>query len=74
METNDDVVYRVKDNLDYIKDENTGAVLNTNTTKLKEYKNRKQQANKINELEKEIQALKEIVKDLILRGSNGNTN
>lgn len=59
------VVYRVKENPDFIKDESTGAILNTNVAKLKEYKLRKQQNNKINMLQTEVQELKALLKELI---------
>lgn len=59
------IVYRVKENPDYIKDESTGAILNTNVAKLKEYKLRKQQNNKINMLQAEVQELKTLVQMLL---------
>lgn len=59
------IVYRVKENPDYIKDESTGAILNTNTAKLKEYKLRKQQNSKINMLQAEVQELKTLVQMLL---------
>lgn len=71
MERN--VVYRVKDNPDYIKDDDTGAVLNTNVSKLKEYKHRKEQNRKIEDLKSEIAELKGLLR-IVLEGKNGNTN
>ena len=44
MERN--VIYRVQENPDYIKDQETGAILNTNIAKLKEYKLKKKQDQK----------------------------
>lgn len=56
------IVYRVQENPDFIKDQETGAILNTNHSKLKDYKLRKQQNNKINKLQDEINELKSLLK------------
>lgn len=62
-----EVIYRVKDNPDYIKDNGTGAVLNTNVAKLKEYKLRKRQNRKIEDLQTEVAELKALIR-VILEG------
>jgi hypothetical protein len=62
-----DVIYRVKENPDYIKDDDTGAVLNTNVAKLKDYKLRKKQDRKIEDLQYELAELKTLV-TVILEG------
>lgn len=62
-----EVIYRVKDNPDYIKDDGTGAVLNTNVAKLKEYKLRKKQNRKIEDLQTEVAELKALIR-VILEG------
>lgn len=56
-----EIVYRVQENPDFIKDQETGAVLNTNVSKLKEYKIRKQQNAKISRIEDDIRELKELL-------------
>jgi hypothetical protein len=60
-----EVIIRVQENPDYIKDQGTGAVLNTNIAKLKEYKLRKKQNRKINGLQEEVEQLKDLVRALI---------
>ena len=62
-----EVIYRVKDNPDYIKDDDTGAVLNTNVAKLKEYKLRKRQNRKIEDLQSEVAELKALLR-VVLEG------
>jgi len=62
QEVEQEIVYRVKDNPDFIKDDITGAILNTNHSKLKEYKLRKQQNNKISKLQEEVNELKTLLK------------
>lgn len=63
----DDIVYRVKENPDYIRDEKTGAILNTNTTKLNEYRAKKQQKEKIDRLEQELKELKDLLRVVLER-------
>ena len=60
-----EVIIRVQDNPDYIKDQNTGAILNTNVAKLKEYKLRKKQNTKIHNLQQEVEDLKVLVRALL---------
>lgn len=60
-----EVIVRVQDNPDYIKDQGTGAVLNTNIAKLKEYKLRKKQNKKIHNLQEEVEQLKDLVRALL---------
>ena len=62
-----EVIYRVKENPDYIKDDDTGAVLNTNVAKLKEYKLRKRQNRKIEDLQSEVAELKALLR-VVLEG------
>ncbi|NDA95545.1 MAG: hypothetical protein EBY03_05335 [Actinobacteria bacterium] len=62
-----EVIYRVKDNPDYIKDDDSGAVLNTNVAKLKEYKLRKRQNRKIEDLQSEVAELKALLR-VVLEG------
>jgi hypothetical protein len=61
------VIYRVQENPDYIRDIDTGAVLNTNIAKLKEYKLRKRQNKKIHELQSEVTELKSLLR-VVLEG------
>lgn len=67
------VVYRVQENPDYIKDPDTGAILNTNMAKLKEYKLRKRQNQKIQNLQEEMEELKNLLR-IALGNKNGNNN
>lgn len=67
------VVYRVQENPDYIKDPDTGAILNTNVSKLKEYKLRKRQNQKIQNLQEEMEELKNLLR-IALGNKNGNNN
>lgn len=60
-----EVIVRVQDNPDYIKDQGTGAILNTNIAKLKEYKLRKKQNIKIEQLQDEVEQLKDLVRALL---------
>lgn len=60
-----EIIVRVQDNPDYIKDEGTGAILNTNIAKLKEYKLRKKQSTKIQNLQEEVEQLKDMVRALL---------
>lgn len=60
-----EVIVRVQENPDYIKDNNTGAVLNTNIAKLKDYKLRKKQNTKIQSLQQEVEELKDLVRALL---------
>ncbi|MDC3266287.1 hypothetical protein OAU13_00010 [bacterium] len=60
-----EVIIRVQDNPDYIKDQGTGAILNTNVAKLKEYKLRKKQSTKIQNLQEEVEQLKDMVRALL---------
>lgn len=62
-----EIIYRVKDNPDYIKDDDSGAVLNTNVAKLKEYKLRKRQNRKIEDLQSEVAELKALLR-VVLEG------
>lgn len=62
-----EVVYRVQENPDYIKDQDNGAVLNTNTAKLKEYKLRKKQSRKIEDLQSEVAELRSLLR-VVLEG------
>lgn len=62
-----EIIYRVKDNPDYIKDDDSGAVLNTNVAKLREYKLRKRQNRKIEELQSEVAELKALLR-VVLEG------
>jgi hypothetical protein len=61
------VIYRVQENPDYIKDQETGAVLNTNIAGLNEYRLKKQQSNKIHTLEEEIKELRALIRVVIER-------
>lgn len=63
MERN--VIYRVQENPDYIKDQETGAILNTNIAKLKEYKLKKKQDQKIQGLYDEVAELKMLLKTVL---------
>lgn len=60
-----EIIVRVQDNPDYIKDDGTGAILNTNIAKLKEYKLRKKQSTKIQNLQEEVEQLKDMVRALL---------
>ena len=60
-----EVVYRVQDNPDYIKDQTTGAILNTNVAKLKDYKLRKKQSQKIEDLRDEVEELKNLLRQVL---------
>ena len=60
-----EVVYRVQDNPDYIKDQTTGAILNTNIAKLKDYKLRKKQGQKIEDLRSEVEELKNLLRQVL---------
>ena len=62
-----EVIYRVQENPDYIRDQGNGAVLNTNIAKLKEYKLRKKQDRKIEDLQSEVAELKSLLR-LVLEG------
>lgn len=68
-----EIVYRVQENPDYIKDPETGAILNTNIAKLKEYKLRKRQNKKIQNLQEEMDELKNLLR-IALGNKNGNYN
>jgi|LakMenEpi03Aug12_release.lakeMendotaPanAssembly.Ray.scaffolds.fasta_scaffold272683_2 hypothetical protein len=60
-----DVIYRVQENPDYIRDIETNAVLNTNTAKLRDYKLRKKQNKKIQDLQSEVAELKALLKAVL---------
>ncbi len=60
-----DIIYRVQENPDYIRDIETNAVLNTNTAKLRDYKVRKKQNNKIQSLQSEVAELKALLKAVL---------
>jgi hypothetical protein len=60
-----EVIYRVKENPDYIKDDDTGAVLNTNVARLKDYKLRKKQDMKIEDLRNEVAELKALLRVML---------
>lgn len=60
-----EVIYRIKENPDYIKDDDTGAVLNTNVAKLKDYKIRKKQDRKIENLQHEVAELKALLRVML---------
>jgi hypothetical protein len=60
-----EVIYRVQDNPDYIKDQTTGAILNTNVAKLKDYKLRKKQSQKIEDLRDEVEELKNLLRQVL---------
>lgn len=62
-----EVVYRIQENPDYIKHDDNGAVLNTNVAKLKEYKLRKKQNRKIEDLQSEVAELKSLLR-VVLEG------
>ena len=62
-----EIIYRVKDNPDYIKDDDSGAVLNTNVAKLRDYKLRKKQNRKIEDLQSEVAELKALLR-VVLEG------
>ena len=62
-----EIIYRVQENPDYIRDIETGAVLNTNTAKLREYKLRKRQNKKIQDLQGEVAELKALLR-VVLEG------
>lgn len=68
-----EIIYRVQENPDYIRDPATGAILNTNQTKLKEYKLRKKQNKKIQNLQVEIDELKNLLR-VVLGNKNGIDN
>jgi len=60
-----DIIYRVQENPDYIRDIETNAVLNTNTAKLREYKLRKKQNKKIQDLQSEVAELKALLQAVL---------
>ena len=60
-----DIIYRVQENPDYIRDIETNAVLNTNTAKLRDYKLRKKQNNKIQNLQSGVAELKALLKAVL---------
>ena len=60
-----DVIYRVQENPDYIRDIETNAVLNTNTAKLRDYKLRKKQNKKIHDLQSEVAELKALLQAVL---------
>jgi len=60
-----DIIYRVQENPDYIRDIETNAVLNTNTAKLRDYKLRKKQNKKIQDLQSEVAELKALLKAVL---------
>lgn len=62
-----EIIYRVQENPDYIRDIDTGAVLNTNIAKLREYKLRKRQNRKIQDLQSEVAELKALLR-VVLEG------
>lgn len=60
-----EVIYRVQENPDYIRDIETNAVLNTNAAKLRDYKLRKKQNKKIQDLQSEVAELKALLKAVL---------
>jgi len=60
-----EVIYRVQENPDYIRDIETNAVLNTNTAKLRDYKLRKKQNKKIQDLQSEVAELKALLQAVL---------
>lgn len=60
-----EIVYRVQENPDYIKDQSTGAILNTNIAKLRDYKLRKKQSQKIEHLRDEVDDLKNLLRQVL---------
>lgn len=60
-----EVIYRVQENPDYIRDIETNAVLNTNTAKLRDYKLRKKQNKKIQDLQNEVAELKALLQAVL---------
>ena len=62
-----EIIYRVQENPDYIRDIETGAVLNTNVAKLRDYKLRKRQNKKIQDLQGEVAELKALLR-VVLEG------
>lgn len=60
-----DIIYRVQENPDYIRDIETNAVLNTNTAKLRDYKLRKKQNKKIQDLQSEVAELKALLQAVL---------
>ncbi len=60
-----EIVYRVQENPDYIKDQTTGAILNTNVAKLRDYKLRKKQSQKIEDLRDEVEELKNLLRQVL---------
>jgi len=60
-----DIIYRVQENPDYIRDIETNAVLNTNTAKLRDYKLRKKQNKKIQDLQSEVAELKALLRSVL---------
>lgn len=60
-----EIVYRVQENPDYIKDQSTGAILNTNIAKLRDYKLRKKQSQKIEDLRDEVDDLKNLLRQVL---------
>lgn len=63
----DKIVYRVKENPDFVRDEGSGALLNTNVAKLNEYKFKKQQKEKVDKLEQEVKELKDLLRIVLER-------
>lgn len=60
-----EVIYRVQENPDYIRDIETNAVLNTNAAKLRDYKLRKKQNKKIQDLQSEVAELKALLRSVL---------
>ena len=60
-----EVIYRVQENPDYIRDIETNAVLNTNIAKLRDYKLRKKQNKKIQDLQSEVAELKALLQAVL---------
>lgn len=60
-----EIVYRVQENPDYIRDQNNGAILNTNVAKLRDYKLRKKQGQKIQDLQDEVEELKNLLRQVL---------
>lgn len=60
-----EVIYRVQENPDYIRDIETNAVLNTNAAKLRDYKLRKKQNRKIQDLQNEVAELKSLLRAVL---------
>jgi hypothetical protein len=51
------IIYRVKENEDFIKDQATGALINTNNAALEAYKAQKKSSTRVQQLEQKVDQL-----------------